>query len=87
MPTPQDKSPFHRVVAFSSMLRFLRGSVDQTEDVVQNEVAAGTVGLELEALGVVHGLLLLVNLFEITVRTILVVKKGTLFNCLQAGHR
>lgn len=40
----------------------LRGGVDQAEDVVENEIAAGAVGLELEALGVVHGLLLLVDL-------------------------
>lgn len=37
------------------------GSVDETEDVVQNEEAAGAIGLELEALGVAHGLLLLIN--------------------------
>jgi hypothetical protein len=40
----------------------LLGAVDQTEDVVEHEVASGTIGLQLEALGVVHGLLLLVDL-------------------------
>lgn len=45
----------------------LRGSVDQAEDVVENEIAAGTVGLELEALSVVHGLLLLVDLYALKV--------------------
>lgn len=45
----------------------LRRGVDQTENVVEHEVAAGAVGLELEALGVVHGLLLLVDLFMMRV--------------------
>lgn len=40
----------------------LLGAVDQTEHIVKDEVASGTIGLQLEALGVVHGLLLLVNL-------------------------
>lgn len=42
--------------------RNLLGAVDQTEDIVEHEVASGAIGLQLEALGVVHGLLLLVNL-------------------------
>jgi hypothetical protein len=41
------------------------GAVDQTEDIVEHKVAAGTIGLQLEALSVVHGLLLLVNLCEV----------------------
>lgn len=40
----------------------LLGAVDQTEDIVEHEVASGTIGLQLEALGVVHGLLLLIDL-------------------------
>lgn len=40
----------------------LLGAVDQTEDIVEHEVASGAIGLQLEALGVVHGLLLLVDL-------------------------
>lgn len=39
-------------------------SVDQAEDVVKDEVAAGAVGLQLEELGVAHGLLLLIDLRE-----------------------
>lgn len=35
---------------------------DQAEDVVKDKVAASTVGLEGESLGVVHGALLLVDL-------------------------
>lgn len=41
----------------------LGGSVDKTEDVVEHKVAAGAIGLQLEALSVVHGLLLLIDLF------------------------
>lgn len=51
----------------------LRGSVDQAEDVVENEIAAGAVGLELEALGVVHGLLLLVDLYVWKVLGVIIV--------------
>lgn len=51
----------------------LRGSVDQAEDVVENEIAAGTVGLELEALSVVHGLLLLVDLYVLQVLDMFIV--------------
>lgn len=40
----------------------LSGSVDQAEDIVKHEEAAGTVGLQRKELGVVHGLLLLVDL-------------------------
>ena len=42
--------------------RNLLGAVDQTEDIVEHEVASGAVGLQLEALGVVHRLLLLIDL-------------------------
>ena len=41
----------------------LGGSVDQAEDVVENKVAASTIRLELKALGIIHWLLLLVDLF------------------------
>lgn len=57
----------HRVVAsffYLSIVAILRGGVDQTEDIVQHEVAARVIGLQREALGVVHGLLLLVNLVQ-----------------------
>lgn len=59
--------PRHRVVAKSSywVVRPFLGSVDQTEDVVQDEEAALAIGLEVEALGVAHGLLLLIDLFQI----------------------
>lgn len=42
--------------------RNLLGAVDQTEDIVEHEVASGAIRLQLEALGVVHGLLLLIDL-------------------------
>lgn len=44
--------------------RTILGGVDQTEDVVQDEEAALAIGLEVEALGVAHGLLLLIDLFR-----------------------
>lgn len=44
----------------------LRSSVDQAEDVVEHEEAASTVGFQREELGVVHGLLLFVNLIAPT---------------------
>lgn len=69
MPTPK-MPPIHCVVAFSSKLCLLRGSVDQTENVVENEIAAGAIRLELEALGVVHWLLLLIDLFRIALSEI-----------------
>lgn len=66
MPTPK-MSPHSSRRSIFIQVALLRGSVDQTEDIVENEVAAGAVGLELEALGVVHGLLLLVDLFGMEV--------------------
>lgn len=48
--------------SYSSMERLC--GVDQAEDVVENEVAAVSVGLQLEELGIAHGLLLLINLFQ-----------------------
>jgi len=42
--------------------RFHLCTVDQAEDVVENEVAALAIGLELEGLSVVHGPLLLIDL-------------------------
>lgn len=50
----------HRGICFGA--RNLLGAVDQTEDIVEHEVASGAIGLQLEALGVVHGLLLLIDL-------------------------
>jgi hypothetical protein len=44
--------------------RLFLGSVDQTEDVVQDEEAALSIGLEVEALGVAHGLRLFIDLFH-----------------------
>lgn len=41
---------------------FHLSTVDQTEDVVEDEVASLAVGLELEGLRVIHGLLLLIDL-------------------------
>lgn len=40
----------------------LSSSVDQAEDIVEHEEAACTVGLQREELGIVHGLLLLIDL-------------------------
>ena len=54
---------FFLLLFFSSCwLDRLCGSVDESEDVVEDVVAAGTVGQELEGLGVAHGSLLLVDL-------------------------
>lgn len=61
--TAPDNAPRSSVQYFP-VLRFphLCGGVDQTEDVVEDEVAARAVGEQLEALAVVHGLLFLVDL-------------------------
>lgn len=40
----------------------LRSSVDESEDVVEHEVASLAVGQKLEGLGVAHRSLLLINL-------------------------
>ena len=39
-------------------------AVDEAEDVVEHVVASSTVGKEVERLGVVHGVLLLVDLIS-----------------------
>ena len=40
--------------------------VDETENVVEDEVAASAVGAKLESLGVAHGALLLVDLHNVS---------------------
>lgn len=51
-----------RSIQYSFLNGNLGSSVDQAEDVVENEEATGTVGAQREELGVVHGLLLLIDL-------------------------
>lgn len=62
--------PHKKIFPLSSRRRIcfephdLLGAVDQTEDIVEHKVAARAIGLQLEALGVVHGLLLLIDLLK-----------------------
>lgn len=49
-------------ISFLLPTRRLCGGVDQSEDVVEDKVAASSIGHELESLGVAHGSLLLVDL-------------------------
>ena len=49
-------------VSSSFRSSFHLSTVHQTEDVVEDEVASLTVGQEMEGLGVVHGLLLFIDL-------------------------
>lgn len=47
----------------------LCGSVDESEDVVEDVVAAGAVGQKLEGLGVAHRSLLIVDLWDLSLVT------------------
>ena len=55
------QSTLHHIVP-STIPELSRGRIDQTEDIVENEVASLAVGKKLERLGVAHGLPLLVDL-------------------------
>lgn len=52
------------------MLNRLCGGVDESEDVIEDEVATSSIGQELEGLGVRHGSLLLVDLLMCYISTL-----------------